>query len=205
VSADRVRVAVVQPRADVVIKEAQHFADQVPEALVGTARSAVMIILPADLPDTVSRLAAAAPSWPVGLGGAVKPHQCPISVGQAQRGAQISQQRGGGVVDVMARASARLLLEGVSPNMLRAYADATLRSLETVDGGDTLVRTLRTWLGACGVADATASALGGASAHSAPPAGAGGAAHGRRLSDAHDHGELWLAFEARDLAAGVEA
>lgn len=203
-TAQRVRVAVVKPRADLVEEEAQRLADQISGALVTTARSSVVMVLPDDQPDIVNCLATAAADWPVGLGGSVLPHQCPISVRQAQRGAQLAQQRGGGVVDVMASASARLLLEGVPAEMLRTYADVTLRGLEAANDAETLLRTLRTWLGTCSVSDSAAAAL-GVHRHTLR--------HrlerverltGRRLNDAHDRGELWLAFEARDLAATVE-
>jgi purine catabolism regulator len=161
----------------------------------------VLIIIPADLPDLAARLAAGIPAWPVGLGGPVQPHQCPISLRQAQRGVQLAQQRGGGVLDVMTLASARILLEGVPADMLRSYADATLRPVESADGGELLLRTLRAWLAACGVADSAAAAA-GVHRHTLR--------HrlqrveqltGRHLDNAHDRGELWLAFEARDLAA----
>ena len=148
-----------------------------------------------------ARLAAGIPAWPVGLGGPVQPHQCPISLRQAQRGVQLAQQRGGGVLDVMTLASARILLEGVPADMLRSYADATLRPVESADGGELLLRTLRAWLAACGAADSAAAAA-GVHRHTLR--------HrlqrveqltGRHLDNAHDRGELWLAFEARDLAA----
>jgi purine catabolism regulator len=199
--ADRVKVALAQPPSGDTADAVSRLADLIPEALVGRDRSAVLIIAPADLPDLAARLAAGAPAWPVGLGGPVQPHQCPISLRQAQRGVQLAQQRGGGVLDVMTLASARILLEGVPADMLRSYADATLRPVESADGGELLLRTLRAWLAACGVADSAAAAA-GVHRHTLR--------HrlqrveqltGRRLDNAHDRGELWLAFEARDLAA----
>ncbi len=204
ITADRVRIAMVKPHRDTLAEEAQRLADHLPEALVGAVRSAVLLVLPADLPDIGTRLAEAAGDWPVGLGGAVRPHQCPISVRQAQRGVQLARQRGGGVVDVMTLGSARLLLEGVPADLLRSYADATLRALDGAEDSDTLLRTLRAWLAACGVGDTAAAAL-GVHRHTLR--------HrierverltGRRLTDAHDRGELWLAFEARDVAATAE-
>ena len=200
--ADRVKVALAQPPPSHDIADAvSRLSDLIPEALVGRDRAAVLIIAPADLPELAGRLAAGAPGWPVGLGGPVQPHQCPISLRQAQRGVQLAQQRGGGVLDVMTLASARVLLEGVPTGMLRSYADATLRPVESADGGELLLRTLRAWLAACGVADSAAAAA-GVHRHTLR--------HrlqrveqltGRRLDNAHDRGELWLAFEARDLAA----
>lgn len=199
--ADRVKVALAHPPSSGTAGAVSRVADLIPEALVGRERSAVLIIAPADLPDLAARLAAGLPGWPVGLGGPVQPHQCPISLRQAQRGVQLAQQRGGGVLDVMTLASARILLEGVPADMLRSYADATLRPVESADGGELLLRTLRSWLAACGVADSAAAAA-GVHRHTLR--------HrlqrveqltGRRLDNAHDRGELWLAFEARDLAA----
>jgi purine catabolism regulator len=139
---DRVKVALAQPPPGDIADAVNRMADLLPEALVGRDRSAVLIIAPADLPDLAARLAAGAPAWPVGLGGPVQPHQCPISLRQAQRGVQLAQQRGGGVLDVMRLASARILLEGVPADMLRSYADATLRPVESADGGELLLRTL---------------------------------------------------------------
>jgi purine catabolism regulator len=200
--ADRVKVALAQPPpSDDVADAVSRLSELMPEALVGRDRSAVLIIAPADLPELAPRLAAGASGWPVGLGGPVQPHQCPVSLRQAQRGVQLAQQRGGGVLDVMTLASARILLNGVSVDMLRSYADATLRPVESADGGELLLRTLRAWLTACGVADSAAAAA-GVHRHTLR--------HrlqrveqltGRRLDNAHDRGELWLAFEARDLAA----
>jgi purine catabolism regulator len=201
IHADRVKVALAQPPSGDIADAVNKVADLIPEALAGRDRSAVLIIVPADLPDLAARLAAGNPAWPVGLGGPVQPHQCPISLRQAQRGVQLAQQRGGGVLDVMTLASARMLLEGVPADMLRSYADATLRPVESADGGELLLRTLRAWLAACGVADSAAAAA-GVHRHTLR--------HrlqrveqltGRHLDNAHDRGELWLAFEARDLAA----
>jgi len=198
---DRVKVALAQPLSDDIADAVSRLADLLPEALVGTDRSAALIIAPANLPDLPARLAAGVPECPVGVGGPVRPHQCPISLRQAQRGVQLAKQHGGGVLDVMTLASARLLLEGVSTEMLRSYADATLRPVESADGGELLLRTLRAWLAACGVADAAAAAV-GVHRHTLR--------HrlqrveqltGRRLDNSDDRGELWLAFEARDLAA----
>ena len=199
--ADRVKVALAQPPSGGIADAVSRLADLVSEALVGRDRSAVLIIAPADLGDLAARLAAGVPGWPVGLGGPVQPHQCPISLRQAQRGVQLAQQRGGGVLDVMTLASARVLLEGVSTDMLRSYADATLRPVESADGGELLLRTLRAWLAACGVADSAAAAAGMHRHTLRHRLQRVEQLTGRRLDNAHDRGELWLAFEARDLAA----
>jgi len=199
--ADRVKVALAQPPSDDISDAVSRLSDLIPEALVGRDRSAVLIIAQANLPDLAARLAAGVPAWPVGLGGPVQPHQCPISLRQAQRGVQLAQQRGGGVLDVMTLASARVLLEGVSTDMLRSYADATLRPVESADGGELLLRTLRAWLAACGVAD-SAAATAGVHRHTLR--------HrlqrveqltGRRLDNAHDRGELISSSVHRCLPA----
>jgi purine catabolism regulator len=66
------------------------------------------------------------------------------------------------------------------------------------------LRTLKAWLDACGVADSASAAL-GIHRHTLR--------HrlerietltGRRLSNAHDRYGLWLAFEAREVAAAME-
>ena len=200
--ADRVKVALAQPPpGDDIAEAVGRLTGLMPEALVGTDRSAVLIIAPADVPDLAARLAAGVPAWLVGIGGPVLPHHCPVSLRQAQRGVQLAKQRGSGVVDVMTLASARSLLEGVSKDMLRSYADAALRPVESADGGDLLLRRLRAWLAACGVADSAAVAVGVHRHTLRQRLQRLEELTGRRIDNAHDRGELWLAFEARDLAA----
>ncbi|MGW1994879.1 PucR family transcriptional regulator ligand-binding domain-containing protein [Embleya sp. NPDC001921] len=198
--AERLRIVVAEAEAGAA-ELLELMADALPEALVGVDRSCVTLVVAADLPDLVTRLQAVAPGRSVGIGGPVPPHLCPASLRQARRGVQLAQRRGGGIVDVMTLGSARMLLESVPPDMLESYADATLRPIESADGGDGLVRSLRAWLDAGTAADAAAAAV-GVHRHTMR--------HrlrrieeltGRRLDDANDRGELWLAFEARDLAA----
>jgi purine catabolism regulator len=206
INADRVRVAVVDVPAESGNDEVHYIAAQLPEALVGSTALGVLAVLPVDLDHAVDRLVAAAPDRPVGLGGAVRPSQCPISLRQALRGVKLARQRGGsGVVDVLALGSAKLLLGGVSVEMLQSYADATLQALDGASGGDTLLATLRAWLASGGVAESTAASLG---IHRHTLRGRIDRIErltGRRLANGHDRGEMWLAFEARDLSAAVEA
>jgi purine catabolism regulator len=201
---DRVKVAVIEPTLIPLADAVNRVADLLPEALVTADRSVVLVVAPADLDDLTARLATGLPEWSMGLGGSVRPQQCPVSLIQARQGLQLARQRGGGLVDVMTLASARMLLSGVSPDMLRSYADATLRPLESPEDGDMLLGTLRAWLAACGVAETAAAAVGVHRHTLRHRLHRIESLTGRRLDDAHDRGELWLAFEVRDLAAVAE-
>jgi hypothetical protein len=117
---DRVKVALIEPTLTPLVDASNRVADLLPGALVAADRSAVLVVAPVDLDNLTARLATGFPDWLVGLGGPVRPQQCPVSLNQARRDLQLARQRGGGLVDVMTLASARMLLSGVSPDMLRS-------------------------------------------------------------------------------------
>jgi purine catabolism regulator len=204
VQAEQLVVAVASHPVHNVDDLVDRLADRLLNGLVAVSREHALVVAPA-ADGLAGELAQAVPQGTaVGLGGAVRPHQCTVSLRQAQTALRSAVARGGGVVDATALTSARAVLEAVPADLLGAYSDHVLSPLSRAGGHDDLLRTLKAWLDACGVADSASAAL-GIHRHTLR--------HrlerietltGRRLSNAHDRYGLWLAFEAREVAAAME-
>jgi purine catabolism regulator len=202
VSAPRVKVAVISAGGDMA-DLVDNLYDALPEALIRAERVIACILLPSEALDVNHRLNEIAAGRPVGIGGPVLPASCPASYRQAQHALLLARREGGGVVDAMTLGSSRILLQTGTPDMLKAYADAVLRPLEVPDGPGTLLPSLRAWLHACGSWDTAANAVGVHRHTMRQRMRRVEQLTGRSLDNAHDRGELWLAFEARDVAAAA--
>ena len=107
----------------------------------------------------------ASPSASAPRCGQAPPRAAP---GRPVAAAVVAQQRGGGVVDVLALASAGLLLAS-APDAAAAYADAVLGPVErSGPRGDALLASLRVFLERNGSWEEAAGLLGPAPAHPAP-------------------------------------
>jgi PucR family transcriptional regulator, purine catabolism regulatory protein len=201
IQAGRVRISVVGRLADEPAPF-DELADALRDTLIRADDGEVMLLAAENAPRFAERLADAAGAHPVGIGGPVRPSACPVSLRQARHALAIAR-RTGQVVDAMALGSARLLLQLGTPEALTAYADAVLRPLEAADGEGpaALVTALRAWLDAGGVTESAAAALGVHRHTMRQRLRRIENATGRALDSPRDHAELWLAFEARDIAA----
>jgi purine catabolism regulator len=112
----------------------------------------------------------------------------------------VSGRQGGGLVEAMGLGSAHVLLQLVAPDGLTTFADAVLGPVETATNGGALLGSLRSFL-ASGAQVEQSSIAANVHRHTMRR-------HlrrieeltGRNLDDARDRTELWLAFEARDIA-----
>jgi purine catabolism regulator len=198
--ADRVQVLSAWSAALTPDDLADAIADAVPEALLLTALSGVKAIIPAD-PVVTNRLGGVLDGVHAGLGGPVRPHHCPASYRQARQAQAESRRRGGGLTDAMGLGSAHVLLQLVSPDGLATFADAVLGPVENAQNGASLIKSLRSFL-ASGAMIEQGSTMANVHRHTMRR-------HlhriegltGRNLNDPRDRTELWLAFEARDVAA----
>jgi purine catabolism regulator len=179
---------------------ADAIADAVPEALLLTSLSGVKAIVPAD-PVVTDRLSGVLEGVHAGLGGPVRPHHCPASYRQARQAQAESGRRGGGLADAMGLGSAHVLLQLVSPDGLATFADAVLGAVENAPNGAGLIRSLRSFLASGGMIE-QGSTMANVHRHTMRR-------HlrrieeltGRNLDNPRNRTELWLAFEARDVAA----
>jgi purine catabolism regulator len=175
-------------------------ADAVPEALVLSSLSGVKAIVPADQ-SAVNRLRVALGGAHAGLGGPVRPHHCPASYRQAHQAQAESRRRGDGLVEAMGLGSAHVLLQLVTPDGLATFADAVLGAVENAQNGHSLIKSLRSFLASGGTIE-HGSTIANVHRHTMRR-------HlrrieeltGRNLDNPRDRTELWLAFEARDVAA----
>ena len=175
-------------------------ATAVPGALVLISLSGVKAIVPADQ-TTVERLHAVLVGTQAGLGGPVRPHHCQASYRQARQAQAESRRRGDGLVEAMGLGNAQVLLQLVTPDGLATFADAVLGAVENAQNGAALTKSLRSFL-ASGATIEQGSSMANVHRHTMRR-------HlrrveeltGRRLDNPRDRTELWLAFEARDVAA----
>jgi purine catabolism regulator len=194
------RIQVLCASAPVPDDLADTIADSVPEALLLAAESGVTAIVPAD-PAVVERLHSILACAYAGLGGAVRPHQCGASYRQARQAQAESRRRGTGLVEAVGLGDAQVLLQLVSSDGLTTFADAVLGGVEGAPNGPALIRSLRAFL-ISGATIEDGSTAAKVHRHTMRR-------HlrrveeltGRRLDNARDRTELWLAFEARDVAA----
>jgi purine catabolism regulator len=199
-TADRVQVLTAWSPATAPEDLADTIADAVPEALLVTSGSGVRAIVPAD-PSVPQRLRTILNEVQAGLGGPVRAHHCPASHRQAQQAQAESRRQGGGLVDAMGLGRVHVLLQLVAADGLIAFADAVLADVENASNGPSLVRSLRSFLAAGSLIE-QGSVAANVHRHTMRR-------HlrrieeltGRNLDDARDRTELWLAFEARDVAA----
>ncbi|KWX03558.1 hypothetical protein TH66_11905 [Carbonactinospora thermoautotrophica] len=183
----------------------EDLAEAYPAALLEVAGDEVVLLVPdppGDLADALERLL---PGRAVGLGTPVHPEAAAHSLRQARQALRMSRERGGGVTDAAALASSRLLLEAASPAVLAAYAETVLGPVERADRpGRDLCASLRAFLEANGSLEAAAAALGVHRHTLRNRMRRVERLTGRRLDSSRDRMELWLAFEARDLAAALD-
>jgi purine catabolism regulator len=179
---------------------ADAIADRVPEAVMLTAGSGVTAIVPAD-PQVVDNLHHSLDDAHAGLGGPVRPHHCGASYRQARQAQAESRRRGTGLTEAVGLGNAHVLLQLVTSDGLTTFADAVLGTVESAPNGPGLIRSLRAFLASGGTIEDGSNA---AKVHRHTMR-----RHlrrieeltGRNLDNARDRTELWLAFEARDVAA----
>lgn len=199
-TSDRVQVLSAWSAALAPDDLADVVATAVPAALVLVALSGVKAIVPAD-PTAVEQLRRALAGVHAGLGGPVRPHHCQASYRQARQAQAESRRRGDGLVEAMGLGNAQVLLQLVSPDGLATFADAVLGAVENAQNGAALTKSLRSFL-ASGATIEQGSSMANVHRHTMRR-------HlrrieeltGRNLDNARDRTELWLAFEARDVAA----
>jgi purine catabolism regulator len=199
VTADRVQVLSATSTTTSVPDLADAISDEFPHALLLTSPTGVKAVLPAE-PMTADRLRPVLGDAHAGLGGPVRPHHCPASHRQARQAQAVSSRQGGSLVEAMGLGSAHVLLQLVAPDGLATFADAVLGPVETAANGAALLGSLRSFL-ASGAQVEQSSIAANVHRHTMRR-------HlrrveeltGRNLDDARDRTELWLAFEARDIA-----
>ena len=188
------RVAVLRGAADDVQAAVEALTVAQPDLLLVPGPDGATVVLPGGPAD-----------WPVpagvavGLGAEVRPGAASRSARQAGRASLVAQERGGGVVDVLALASVRLLLAQV-PDGAGAYADAVLGPVEQAGPrGDALLTSLRVFLERNGSWEEAAGLLGLHRHTLRQRMRRVEELTGRRLDAGHDRMELLLALAARDL------
>jgi purine catabolism regulator len=199
-TAERVQVLLVEPSQVDAGELADGIDAAVPGALVLTGGGAIKALLPAE-PGVGERLRGLCGTSFAGLGGPVRPQHFPASRRQADQAVVESRRRGGGLVDAMRLGDVQVLLQLVSAGDLSTYADAVLGPIERAPNGASLLMSLNAFL-VSGTAVEEGSHRANVHRHTMRR-------HLRRveeltarnLRDARDRNELWLAFQARDVAA----
>ncbi|BCI53669.1 putative regulatory protein [Mycolicibacterium litorale] len=169
-----------------------------PDALVRVLGDVVEVAVPLDT-DLAAALGSLAAGRAAGIGMAVRPGALAVSLRQARSVLSVGRRQGGHVraEDV---ASSRVLLGSADAESLRGYADAMLGPLDAADRSTELVRTLSGFLEHNGHWAATAAAL---RVHRHTVRNRIDAVErltGRRMDEASDRFELWLALRAREAA-----
>lgn len=203
VTADRVQVLAANSAPGSPMTTADDLADAIsaefPEALLLTSPTGVRAVIAAE-PSIADRLRPVLGGAHAGLGGPVRPQHCPASHRQARQAQAVSGRQGGSLVEAMGLGSAHVLLQLVAPDGLTTFADAVLGPVETAGNGAALLGSLRSFLSS-GAQVEQSSIAANVHRHTMRR-------HlrrveeltGRNLDDARDRTELWLAFEARDIA-----
>lgn len=170
----------------------------VADALVRVAGEVVEVAVPlhTDLGAVLGRLAAGRAA---GIGIAVRPGALAVSLRQARSALPASRTQGRHVHadDVP---SSRVLLDSVGAPGLRTFADAVLAPLDAADRSADLMRTLTGFLEHNGQWAATATGLRLHRHTVRHRIDTVERLTGRRLDDAQDRFELWLALRAREAA-----
>jgi purine catabolism regulator len=199
VTADRVQVLSASPTVNTADDLADAISDEFPDALLLTSPTGVKAVIPAE-PMIADRLRPLLGDAHAGLGGPVRPQHCPASHRQARQAQAASSRQGGSLVEAMGLGSAHVLLQLIAPDGLTTFADAVLGPVEAAANGSALIGSLRSFL-ASGAQVEQSSLAANVHRHTMRR-------HlrrveeltGRNLDDARDRTELWLAFEARDIA-----
>lgn len=169
-----------------------------PDALVRATGEVVEVAVSLDT-DLAGALRSLAPVRPAGIGMAVRPGALAVSLRQARSALPVSRRQGRHVrADDMA--SSRVLLGSADAESLRGYSDAVLGPLDAADRSDELVRTVAGFLEHNGHWAATAAALRVHRHTVRNRIDTVGRLTGRRMDDASDRFELWLALRAREAA-----
>nr|WP_244967228.1 PucR family transcriptional regulator [Streptomyces cacaoi] len=140
-----------------------------------------------------------APGRPAGIGSPVPPHAAHTSLREASGLVEVSRGLGR-PVEAGGGDSARLLLSLGERPALAGYADALLAPLETAAPSGDLVETLATWLDAGCSWDETSRRLGLHRHTVRNRLDKAMRLTGRRLDNADDRFDLWLAVRARRAA-----
>lgn len=182
--------------------------DQVPDAVVCADDDCVIILLP----ETANRtgddqnreaLVRAVSDAFVGIGARTTAGNASRSLQQARLALRAGRSSGQRVTDASALGVTSLLLGLGDPKALQAYADSVLSGLDAVDRDGKLARSVRAFLDANGAWEVAAARMGVHRHTMRHRMKRAEKATGRRLDDARERVELWLAFEARDLAGAL--
>lgn len=191
------RAAVIDSRGDAEDLAADLSAS-LPDALVRVVDDLVELAVPTTI-DVVAALATLAADRPAGIGVGARPGAYAVSLRQA-RSALPQSRVTGRHTRATELASSRMLLSGLPPERLSAYADAVLGHLDASDRADELVQAVTAFLEHNGHWEAAAGALGVHRHTVRARIEAVEKVTGRRMESAQDRQELWLALRARDLA-----
>lgn len=134
-----------------------------------------------------------------GIGPPVLPQHAALSLRQARALLPASRELGRPATSTEV-GSVRLLLQLGSREILTAFADTVLAPLDTHEGGDALIDTLRVWLETNGSWAETASLLGLHRHTVQSRVERIGRLTGRRMDRAEDRVDLWLALRTRESA-----
>jgi len=191
------RVAVIEAGADGP-DVAADLSASLPDALARVVDDLVELAVPTTV-DLPAALATLASGRPAGIGIGVRPGAYAVSLRHA-RSALPESRVSGRHTQAGSLASSRMLLSGLPPQRLAAYADAVLGHLDASDRADELIGAVTAFLEHNGHWEATAGALGVHRHTVRARIEAVEKLTGRRMESAQDRHELWLALRARDLA-----
>ncbi|MGW4535474.1 PucR family transcriptional regulator [Nocardia sp. NPDC004340] len=189
----------IQPSPGRIEELAADLAYALPGGLVRTVGDGVeaIVIDGTDLPLLLRRFAA---GNPVGIGDTVAPEMAALSVQQARSLIPVSARLGRPATSRQDSTSS-LLLSIASPDVLTAFADNTLASIDLADQTGELVSTLRAWLDTNGTWDVTAERLGVHRHTVRNRISKIEKLLARSLDPAATRHELWLALQVRDTLA----
>ncbi|GAA4220783.1 purine catabolism regulator [Streptosporangium album] len=196
-TADTVRGLVVEPASEAA-EVAADLALAAPGGLARISAGAVELVVGGDL-DVQELLDRFAPGCPAGIGSLVPPGSAVSSIRQARNLLEVSRLTGR-PAEAQVSGSSRLLLGLGDRRALRGYADAVLGALDGADPAGNLVTTLATWLDTGGSWDETSRLL---NVHRHTVRNRIDKAMritGRRLDDANDRFDLWLATRSRQAS-----
>ncbi|MEV0603031.1 PucR family transcriptional regulator [Streptomyces sp. NPDC050315] len=193
---ERVRGVVVEAPPETAQEAAADLALAVPGGLVRVAEGGLVEAVVAEELDVRDVLGRFVPACPAGLGPPAAPEAVRASLRQAAGLLGLSRSSGAPVEARESQAS-RLLLELGDRRTLLGYADAVLSPLDLADSGEELIATLAAWLETGGSWDTTSRRLGVHRHTVRNRLDKAMALTGRRLDDADDRFDLWLATRIR--------
>lgn len=218
-AAERVRAVVVEVPAGGVAERAGGAVEGVGDGVAQEVAADVALAVPGGLVrvteagveavvgeevEVLEVLGRFAPGCPAGIGPVTAPEAVRVSLRQAAGLVAVSRSSG---EPAQARQSetSRLLLGLGDRRTLLGYADAVLGPLDLADNGAELLATLAAWLETGGSWDATSRRLGVHRHTVRNRLDKVMVLTGRRLDDADDRFDLWLATRIRrgDVPAGV--